>query len=253
MENIIAILQARTSSTRLVNKVLKPILGKEMLLHQIERIQNSQLINKLIVATSNNNEDKKIVELCKKNYIEVFAGSLNNVLDRYYQCYKKHPAQHIVRLTADCPVTDWEVIDQLIYYHLRKQFDYTNNAVIATYPDGLDAEIMTANTLEEVWQKATKPSQKEHVTLYINDHKKQFKIGILKSKINLSHLRWTVDELEDFILIEKIYQTLYVNNPKFLTQDILNLLKNQPGLTRINQLFQRNEGLQKSLKGDTMQ
>lgn len=244
---ILAILQARTSSTRLPNKVLKPILGKEMILHQINRIKRSKLIDKIVVATSDTPEDKAIISLCENNNIDVFTGSLHNVLDRFYQCAKLYKPKHIVRLTADCPVIDWEIIDKLINHHLQNNLDYTNNVVIPTYPDGLDASIMTEKTLKTVWMHAKTKAQKEHVTLYINDNKQDFKIGEVFNDIDLSHLRWTVDEPEDFELINKIYKDLYPNNPNFLTNDILNLLKEKPNLIKINNMLIRNEGLAISL------
>ena len=248
MDNIIAILQARTSSTRLPNKVLKPILGKAMILHQIERIQRSKLIDKLVVATSDEKEDKEIIKLCKDNGISVFAGSLNNVLDRFYQCYQKYPAHHIVRLTADCPLADWQVIDKTIQYHLTGYYDYT--ATSLKYPDGLDVEIMKNEVLTNAWNNAKIPSEKEHVTHYINQRPAKFKIAKYDYEQDLSYLRWTVDEVADFILIEKIYQNLYVKKPSFLMEDILKLLTSYPELSKINQQFLRNEGLQKSLQQD---
>lgn len=244
---ILAIIQARTSSSRLPNKVLKPILGKEMLLHQIDRVKKSKLINKVVVATSDELADKAIVSLCQNNKIDVFAGSLNNVLDRFYQCAKQYQPTHIVRLTADCPVIDWQIIDKTINAHLVGKFDYTSNGVQATYPDGLDVEVLTNKALSTAFNQATTNSQKEHVTLYINDNTKRFNIGYVKGDIDLSHLRWTVDEPEDFILVEKIYQNLYLENPNFLTNDILQLLDKKPELLEINQQFERNEGLKISL------
>ena len=113
---ILAILQARVSSSRLPGKVLKTILGKEMLLHQIERIQCSTLIDKLVVATSTDSSDDAIEKICNKNKVEVFRGDLLDVLDRFYKCAHKYKPEHIVRLTGDCPLSDWQVIDQTIQY-----------------------------------------------------------------------------------------------------------------------------------------
>lgn len=249
MENmILAILQARYSSSRLPGKVLKPILGKSILLHQIERIQNSEMIDQIVVATSDNVADDAIEQVCLDNDIKVFRGSLDNVLDRFYQCSKLYDPEYIVRLTGDCPLVDWQVIDGMIQYCLEGNFDYVETSL--KFPDGLDAEVMTVKALTKAKYSAVLPSEIEHVTQYICNRGKLFNNGVFEFKQNLSHLRWTVDEPEDFVLVEKIYQYLYKNNPLFLIDDILNLLQVRPELTRINNKFIRNEGLEKSLQED---
>jgi len=247
---ILAILQARLSSSRLPGKVLKPILGKPMLLHQIERLGNSKMIDKLIVATSIDGSDDDIEQMCLDNKIEVFRGDLNNVLDRYYQCTKQYNPDYIVRLTGDCPLADWQVVDQVIQNHLSGDFDYTNNCIAPAFPDGLDVEVMTMSALAESKQSATLPSEMEHVSQYINKNPNKFKIGSSHYKEDLLHLRWTVDEPEDFDFVEKVYHHLYKDHPNFLMQDILKLLEKHPELSNINNHFEANEGLKKSLKED---
>ena len=249
MENmILAILQARYSSSRLPGKVLKPILGKPILLHQIERIQNSEMVDQIIVATSDNVADDAIEQVCLDNDIKVFRGSLDNVLDRFYQCAKLYDPEYIVRLTGDCPLIDWQVIDRMIKYCLKEGFDYVETSL--RFPDGLDAEVMTMKALMKAKHNAFLPSEIEHVTQYICNRGELFNNGVFEFGQNLSHLRWTVDEPEDFVLVKKIYQSLYENNPLFLMGDILNLLQVRPELTRINNKFIRNEGLEKSLQED---
>jgi len=247
---ILAILQARVSSSRLPNKVLKSILGKPMLLHQIKRIQNSKTIDQLVVATSVDASDNDIEQMCLDNNIEVFRGDLDNVLDRFYQCAKQYNPTHIVRLTGDCPLADWHIIDKTIQAHLDNDFDYTNNSLKPAFPDGLDVEVMTMKSLEIAWKKAKLPSEKEHVTYYINQRKEEFKIGHFHNSKDLLHLRWTVDEPEDFIFVEKVYDYLYHDNPIFLMDDVLELLNKQPELLKINNRFEANEGMKKSLKED---
>ncbi len=245
---ILAILQARFSSSRLPGKVLKSILEKPMLLHQVERVKNSKMINKLVVATSVDSSDDDIEKMCLDNNIEIFRGNLHNVLDRFYQCAKIHNPDHIVRLTGDCPLIDWQVIDNMIQYYLDEELDYITTSV--KFPDGLDAEVMTMKALIEAKKNATLPSETEHVTQYISKNTNKFKNKCFDFDKDLSHLRWTVDEPEDFVLVKKIYRRLYKDNPLFLTGDILSLLERQPELTKINDNFIRNEGLEKSLRKD---
>ena len=245
---ILAILQARFSSSRLPGKVLKTILGKEMLLHQIERLQYSKMIDKLVVATSEDSSDDAIERLCQDNNVEVFRGDLNNVLDRFYQCAIQYNPDYVVRLTGDCPLTDWQVIDQTIQYCLKGDFDYVTTS--SKFPDGLDVGVVAMPALKSAWEGGALPSEMEHVTQYISKKPNQFNNGVFNSSKNLSHLRLTVDEPEDFVLVGKIYQSLYENNPLFLIQDILDLLRNKPELIKINDKFARNEGLLESLKVD---
>ncbi len=247
---ILAILQARMSSTRLPEKVLKPILGQPMLMRQLERVQRSQKIDKVIVATSMDKSDDPIAKLCQSLAITCFRGDLNDVLDRYYQAAKLYPADHIVRLTGDCPLSDPTIIDVVIMQHLAGNYDYTSNTLEPTYPDGLDVEVIRSSCLEKAWRKALLPSHREHVTPYIYSQPDEFKLCAVVSKVNLSHLRWTVDTQTDFDLVSKIYEALYEKNVKFGMSDILNFLKQHPDLETFNTEFQRNEGLQKSLLAD---
>jgi spore coat polysaccharide biosynthesis protein SpsF len=249
--NVLALLQARTTSTRLPNKVLLPILGEPMILRQIERLQRATLIDQLTVVTSTEESDNKLAALCAENNISCFRGSLNDVLDRFYQAASLTKPLHVVRLTADCPLTDPELIDQIIQYYLKGEYDYVSNAIEPTFPDGLDMEIFRYKCLEIAWKEAGLSSQREHVTPYIYQQCKRFKIGHYKGKEDLSQLRWTVDEPKDFALIEQIYSSLYPSNPAFTTEDILNLLKQNIELQTINTDIVRNEGLLKSLQQDT--
>ena len=248
--NIVAILQARVSSTRLPNKVLKPLLGKPMLQRQIERIKRSTTINNIVVATSIESDDDAIFNLCNNLKVNCFRGSLGNVLDRYYNAAIKYNADHIVRLTADCPLIDPQIIDQVIAMHLNNKTDYCSNCNPPTFPDGLDVEVFTQEALSISWHKAKKPSEKEHVTQFIRNNDGLFKKENYQQSPNLSHLRWTVDEPSDFDFVTQIYQYLYPQKADFSTQDILKLLKEKPELIKINSMFNRDEGLLKSLAED---
>ncbi len=247
---ILTILQARVSSTRLPRKVLMPLLGSPMLLRQIERIKRAKYIDQFVVATSEEISDQPIVTLCKENQIICFRGSLQNVLDRYYQAAKMYSSTHVVRLTGDCPLIDPQLIDNIIQFHLSNHFDYTSNAIEPTFPDGLDVEVFRFSCLKQAWEEANLPAHQEHVTPFIYQQPDRFKIGSYKNKINLSHLRWTVDEELDFKLVTKIYEALYPTNPQFTTEEILKFLENHPDLLDLNKHIKRNEGLYKSNKNN---
>ena len=211
MENmILGILQARLTSLRMPMKVLKPILNKPMLLHQIERLQHSSLIDKLVVATSIAGPDDIIEKMCLDNNIEIFRGDLDNVLDRFYQCAKLYNPKYIVRLTGDCPLTDWQVIDKMIQFCLNGKFDFVKTSL--KFPDGLDAEIISMKALIDSKFNAALPSEREHVTQYIINRPEKYNNSVFDYDKDLSNLRWTVDEPEDFILVKKIYQALYKKN-----------------------------------------
>jgi glutamate-1-semialdehyde 2,1-aminomutase len=247
---VIAILQARMTSSRLPGKVLKPILGEPMLLRQIQRIQRSQLIQSLIVATSDQSSDDEIAVQCDRWHIPCFRGHLNDVLDRFYQVAQIYPSEHIVRLTGDCPLTDPELIDAVIQTHLTGGYDYTSNALQPTYPDGLDVEVCRSDCLRQAQEEAKLPSHREHVMPFIHQQPHRFKIHSYQSSIDQSHLRWTVDEPEDFALVERIYQALYPRNPAFSTQDILDLITQNPYLLENNHHILRNHGMKQSLTAD---
>ena len=246
----IAILQARVSSSRLPRKVLKILKGKPMLLHQIERVAQSKRIDQLYVATSNLAEDDEIEDLCNQNGINCFRGSLSDVLDRYYQLSSILQPSHIVRLTGDCPLIDHKIIDNVIDFHIKGNYDYTSNAQPPTFPDGMDVEVMRYGVLKQAWSDAKLKSQREHVTLYIYQKMKNIKIGRYTSLIDYSNMRWTVDELNDFRFVERVYDELYDANHLFDMDSIIDLISNNPDIMKINQGINRNEGLKKSLKND---
>lgn len=248
---ILAVLQARVSSSRLPGKVLMPILGEAMLLRQIERVTKAKFIDKLIVATSTEPEDDSIANLCDAKEVFCYRGSLDDVLDRFYQASRIFSPEHVVRLTGDCPLADSQLIDAVIQFHLAGNYDYSTNALEPTFPDGLDVEVIKYSAVEIAWNVAKLPSEREHVTLYINQQPGLFKIGIYKNDINLSHLRWTVDEPADYELVNKIYNNLYPANHNFSTNDILKFLQQNPSLQESNTQFKRNEGMQNSLLKDT--
>lgn len=245
-----AILQARCSSSRLPGKVLKPLLGKPMLARQIERIQRARRLDGLLIATSDANDDDAIADLAARLQLPCFRGSLDDVLSRYALAAARLDAEHIVRLTGDCPLTDPTIIDAVIDLHLREGNDYTSNCAPATLPDGLDVEVIRKAVLLAAAAVAVKPSEREHVTLYVRNHAELFRLGNYHHQPDLSGLRWTVDQPEDFIFVSAVYSALYPQHPAFTTADILALLQRQPELLAINGDIQRNEGLLRSLQKD---
>lgn len=247
--NNLLIIQARMGSSRLPDKVLKRICGKPMLQHILERILQSREVEHVIVATTMKDEDRQIEELCREVGIDCFRGSENDVLDRYYQAAKQYRPRNVIRITADCPLIDPELIDIIIKIHIEGNYDYTSNTLVETFPDGLDTEVFKFSALKEAWDKAELASEREHVTPYIK-YKGTFKRFSVESDTDLSGQRWTVDTAADFQMIEKIYGALYIEKGVFLMKDVLEYLEENPWIETINAGIMRNEGYIKSLKND---
>lgn len=248
--SVVALLQARTDSTRLPKKVLKLLLGKPMILHQLERIKRSNKIEKLILLTSDEASDNELANTVTNSGFEVYRGSKDNVLERFYNCAKTLQLKEedtIVRLTGDCPLHDPVIIDELIDAFKNVQVDYMANCVEPLYPDGLDTEVFRFGALQRAYQEAQKTSQKEHVTPYIRES------GLFKTE-NLTgttvHPEWrlTVDEPNDFKVIEIIYN--HFNHNRFSFIDIVSYLEAHPKIMSINSNINRNEGYLKSLEDD---
>ena len=247
---VLAVLQARTSSTRLPGKVLKPILGQPMLARHIERLRRSRRISTLVVATSSEPSDDALAALCSEIGVACHRGSLNDVLDRFHGATAPYRPEHVIRLTGDCPLAAPEVIDACVEYHFAGDYDYTTNAFQPTFPDGLDVEIFRFRCLEEAWREATLTSEREHVTPFIHQRPERYRIGHYKQANDLSWLRWTVDEPADFAMVDTVYRALYPGNPAFTTDDILAYLSAHPEVARINSAIPRNEGYLQSLVKD---
>jgi len=247
---ILGILQARMSSTRLPGKVLEPILGRPMLERQIERLRRARRIDRLVVATSTEAADDAIQALCVRVAVECFRGSLDDVLDRFYRAAQSAQPDHIVRLTADCPLTDPALIDHIVEFYLAGGYDYASNTLEPTYPDGLDAEVFSYRALADAWREADLPSQREHVTPFIHRQPARYRVGSFKSARDLSGLRWTVDRAEDLQLVRRVYEALFPVDPCFDTDAILGYLAANPEVAAVNSKIERNEGMLKSLTRD---
>lgn len=251
MSNKIGIIvQARCGSTRLPNKILLRLQGQSILEHIIKRLRRVKKADLVIVATTIKVEDLVIAKLCFKLHTFLFCGSVDDVLDRYYQAAKIYDLQNIVRITSDCPLIDPNLVDLMISWYLKQRVDYASNTLLPTFPDGEDIEIMKFSALKKTWQSTTLLSEREHVTPYIYKHPELFSQVNYKNKENLSNKRWTVDETDDYRFVKRIYQGLYRKNPYFGIDEILKFVKTHPEVEAINQHITRNEGYTKSLQND---
>jgi spore coat polysaccharide biosynthesis protein SpsF len=233
---IVIIDQARMTSTRFPCKVLKKVLNKSLLEYQIERLKRVKLVDQIVVATTTNDTDHLIVDLCEHLLIDYFQGSEEDVLERYYQAAKKYKADLVVRITSDCPLIDPQVINQVIQFYLDNQtkYDYVSNSLKRTYPRGMDTEIFSFQILEQAFYEAIEKPDREHVTPFINRQPNRYRLANISYSENQSHHRWTVDTPEDFELIQKILESLYPNNPYFSLEDNLKLLDKFPQWQKIN-------------------
>lgn len=238
---VVAILQARMSSTRLPGKVLKPILGQPMLARQIERIRRAATVQGLVVATSTDKSDDPIARLCTALSVDCFRGSLDDVLDRFRKAAALRPSEHIARLTGDCPLADPAVIDAVVRFHLEGGYDYSSNTLHPTLPDGLDVEVCRAAVLAAAAREADTPFEREHVMPFIYRRPERYRLGDFRRSPDLSGARWTVDHPEDFELVRRIYEALYPANPNFALDDILALFEREPDLALVNARYTRNE------------
>jgi spore coat polysaccharide biosynthesis protein SpsF (cytidylyltransferase family) len=247
---IIGVLQARSDSTRLPQKVLKNILDKPMIVHQLIRTQQSKMLDDLILVTSDEKSDNELAQIVEQNGYRVFRGSKNNVLKRFYDALydlELNENDLIVRLTGDCPLHDARIIDESIQKCIELKSDYFANCLNQIYPDGLDVEVFRYKTLLDAYKNADKNSQLEHVTPYIRDCGK-FKIDSFFHNTPYSDWRLTVDEPKDFELITKIFN--YFGKTLFTFDEIVEFLNNNRELLEINNSIIRNEGYLKSLKED---
>jgi spore coat polysaccharide biosynthesis protein SpsF len=244
----VGIIQARMGSTRLPGKVLQPLAGRPALWHVVTRLKHCKNIHEIVLATTTHSEDDRIVEWCAEHNVACFRGSAQDVLDRYYQTAKQFHAAHIVRITADCPLIDPEVIDEVVqgfrdgHYHVY--------GLGGEFPDGLDCEAFTFPALEAAWRLARRNSDREHVTPFLHNHPGQFRTGHLEKFVGLSHHRWTLDEKADLIFLQEVFTKLFSDHQMIKTQDVLDLLEREPHLMTLNQGIIRNEGYLRSLEQD---
>jgi len=236
---ITALIQARMGSTRLSGKVLKKVLGKEILLRMYERVKMAKTVDEAVIITSLSKNDDRIASLCQENDIRYYRGSENDLLDRHYQAAKSCQADFVLKIPSDCPLTDPRIIDQVVtlWTENQDQYDYVSNYHPPTFPDGLDVEGCPFPILETAWREAAKPFEREHTFPFIWDNPSRFRVGNISNPYGnmfLTH-RWTLDYEEDLIFIQRIFEALG-HNPHFFMEDILNLLEEQPELVKINEV-----------------
>jgi len=202
---ILGIVQARMSSTRLPGKVLKEILGVPMLLIMMDRVLESKQLTHVVIATSKDKTDDPIERFCRLYKFPFYRGSLYDVLDRFYQVAQIYEPDHIVRMTADCPLIDPTIIDKTVEYHIRGNYDFTQ---IVGFPDGLDVEVMTNHSLTKAWKEGCSSYEREHVTPYFKFNPSLFRIGNYRNNKDLSRVKLSVDTPEDFEKVSKIIEEL---------------------------------------------
>lgn len=247
----VALIQARMTSTRLPGKIMADLGGKPLLARVVERVRRAQTLDLVVVATTDRLTDDSVMQFCEVSNTPYFRGDENDVLDRFYRAAKHFGADVIARLTADCPLLDPAVIDRVVRAFHTGEYDYVSNTLVPSYPDGLDTEVFSWRALERAWNEARLPSEREHVTPYIWKHPELFRLGGVKHDVNLSELRWTVDEPRDLELVRRVYAYL-ANQPDFGMADVLALFQQHPELNEVNAGIERNEGYAKSLADDHM-
>jgi spore coat polysaccharide biosynthesis protein SpsF len=248
---ILAIVQARTSSSRLPGKVMLPVHGEPMLLRQMERVRRSAMLDAITIATSDRSDDDAVADLAAQAGVGLFRGSLDDVLDRYYRAAEDYRPDHVVRITGDCPLIDWTVVDGCIRFTLDGGYDYASNTLRPTWPDGLDVEVMTFDALRTSWKEGEGIVEREHVTQFIHRRPERFRLGSYENALDLSGLRWTVDEPEDLAFVRQVYDALYPANAAFTSGDVLDLLERRPEISLLNMRFERNEGLKRSEEAES--
>jgi spore coat polysaccharide biosynthesis protein SpsF len=238
----LAIIQARMGSSRLPGKVLLDLGGATVLARVVRRLERSQQISQIVVATTTVPADEAIVNECERLQVSCFRGSEDDVLDRYYQAARLYSADTVVRITSDCPLIDPMLVDETIRVFKDECTDYASDVLPRTYPRGLDSEVFTSAALERAWREAREPYQREHVTPYLYEHPESFRLASARGDVDHSRYRWTLDTPEDLELLRAIYSR-FDNRDDFRWQDVIALMEREPELAELN-----SQVLQKSLR-----
>ncbi len=226
--SVTAILQARMTSSRLPGKVLMDVEGMPMIGRQIERIRAAKLLDEIIVATSTDPSDDVLTEYVESMGVNVKRGSLNDVLQRFVDVLDTSNCKTVVRLTADCPLADSEVIDEAVEMFLNSGVDYVSNGLDRTFPRGLDVEVVRPEVLREVAQKDFRPMSREHVTYGIYTRADLYSTANFSQKPSFANFRWTVDTQDDLDFVRNVYKNFYSVSPNFRQGEILKWLEKYP-------------------------
>jgi spore coat polysaccharide biosynthesis protein SpsF len=246
-----AIIQARMGSSRLPGKSLMDICGQPLLGHIVDRVAACKKVDSIVVATTSGPEDDVLADLARTKRTNLYRGSADDVLDRYYQAALRERCDVVVRITADDPFKDPSIVDLVIGTLIADSAtDYASNTLTLTYPEGLDVEVFRQSALACAWREAKLKSEHEHVTPFIWKQPERFKIVRVTQPVDQSHLRWTLDYPEDLEFTRAVYQRLY-RGTIFSTQQILDLLEREPALSAINRGFTRNAGYIKTVQEET--
>jgi glutamate-1-semialdehyde 2,1-aminomutase len=237
---IISIVQARMGSTRFPNKVMQPITGKPMIELLLQRLSMAQGIDQIVLATSNHTSNQPLIAHVERLGYQVYEGSENDVLDRYYQAACIYQPDVVIRITGDCPLIDPIMVDAMINQFKQSNADYLTNTCPPTFPDGLDISIFTFEALQKAHSQATKPYDREHVTPYIRECS-LFTIHNYSNNENFSEERWTVDEPEDLEVVSQVFEHFHPRLD-FTWLEVMSLRRKQPELFVANKHLMRNEG-----------
>lgn len=246
---VVGIIQARMSSRRLPNKVLLPLAGQPVLAHVVRRTRACPMIDDVWVATSTDPSDNAIEDWAEGFGVHCARGSLNDVLDRYVHTARLAKAGAVVRITADCPALDPQILTEVVQGFLSGSYDLYG--LSGEFPDGLDCSVFSMAALERAWAEAKLPSEREHVGPYIENHPELFKLGGLNKLdgMGLGHHRWTLDEPEDYELLTRIFNS-FPPEATFHAEDIVEAFRKNPDWLEINKQIGRNEGYVRSLEED---
>jgi spore coat polysaccharide biosynthesis protein SpsF len=235
-----AIIQARLGSTRFPGKVLVNICSKPLIWHVIERLKWAKSISNIVLATTVNKNDDDLFMWAKENNVNVFRGSEEDVLGRFFHCANEYSAASILRVTADDPFKDPDIIEGVFELYQKNGLDFAYNNKPPSFPEGLDTEIFSYNALKKAFNESIDPFEREHVTQYLYKHPELFTQKNYSFHKDLSGLRWTIDTKEDFYMAEEVYNLLYKQNAIFKLEDILKLIECKPYLAEINSKVKRS-------------
>ena len=232
-----AIIQARNRSTRLPGKVMRDVMGEPVIMHVVRRVRSAALVDDVLVATTDHPSDDAMALWLEGRGVRVFRGDMNDVLGRYYAAARAVDVRHVVRITADCPLIDGKVIDEVVRSYQDSGADYACNILKRTFPDGQDAEVFSFAVLERAWREAVEPREREHVTVYMRQHPELFRLHNIEHVPDWGRKRWTLDYEEDFVMIEAVFRHFTARRISFGMEEIAQYLSTRPDLEALNSKY----------------